>query len=170
MMERDVNLNLVYVILILLLALGATVIFYQMKYEKLKDDYESSFYLFNETIKNLSIKQKYMADNLSEFNVSTNRESVLVSRLEMKTKELESVSIELASVQNGLFECQQTADSLNVNLTFSKEILDKHAASINVMQDKIDRFKSDVNNGVSKDILLDDIQQLQDELNRLKSY
>ncbi len=168
-MERDVNLNLVYIILILLLALGATVIFYQMKYEKLKDDYESSVYSFNETMKNLSIKQKYMDNNLSEFNVSANRESVLVSRLEMKTKELESISMELSSVQKELFECQQTADLLNVNLTFSKEILDKHAASINAMQDKIDRLKIDVNSGVSKDVLLADIQQLQDELNRLKS-
>src|SRR3972149_10116921 len=57
-MQRDVNLNLIYIILILLLAIGGSLIFYQIKYEKLKSDYESSMSVFNESIKNLSVGQK----------------------------------------------------------------------------------------------------------------
>jgi len=169
-MQRDVNLNLIYIILILLLAIGGSVIFYQMKYEKLKSDYESSMSVFNESIKNLSIDQKKNYENTTELNVSASREYMLASKLEKKTKDLENTSIELASVQQQFFECQQISDSLNVNYTFSKTLLDRHAAAISKMQEDLDNLKSDVNRGATKDVLLTDIQQLQDELNKLKSY
>lgn len=169
-MQRDVNLNLIYVILVLLIALGGAVIFYQMRYEKLKADYESSIDVFNDTIKNFSISQKSLYENLSELNVSANREYVLASRLEKKTRDLENISIELASVQQDLFSCQRTADLLEVNYTFAKETLDRHAASISMMQDRLDRLKSGVYSGASNDALLSYIQQLQDEINKLKSY
>ena len=169
-MQRDVNLNLIYIILILLLAIGGSIIFYQMKYEKLKSDYESSMSVFNESIKNLSIDQKKNYENTTELNVSASREYMLASKLEKKTKDLENTSIELASVQQQFFECQQISDSLNVNYTFSKTLLDRHAAAISKMQEDLDNLKSDVNRGATKDVLLTDIQQLQDELNKLKSY
>ena len=169
-MQRDVNLNLIYIILILLLAIGGSVIFYQMKYEKLKSDYESSMSVFNESIKNLSIDQKKNYENTTELNVSASREYMLASKLEKKTKDLENTSIELASVQQQLFECQQISDSLNVNYTFSKTLLDRHAAAISKMQEDLDNLKSDVNRGATKDVLQTDIQQLQDKLDKLKSY
>ena len=169
-MQRDVNLNLIYIILILLLAIGGSVIFYQMKYEKLKSDYESSMSVFNESIKNLSVDQKKLYENITELNVSASREYMLASKLEKKAKDLENTSIELASVQQQFFECQQISDSLNVNYTFSKTLLDRHAAAISKMQEDLDNLKSDVNRGATKDVLLTDIQQLQDELNKLKSY
>src|SRR3989304_6275493 len=169
-MQRDVNLNLIYIILILLLAIGGSVIFYQMKYEKLKSDCESSMSVFNESIKNLSVDQKKLYENITDLNVSASREYMLASKLEKKAKDLENTSIELASVQQQLFECQQISDSLNVNYTFSKTLLDRHAAAISKMQEDLDNLKSDVNRGATKDVLLTDIQQLQDELNKLKSY
>ena len=169
-MQRDVNLNLIYIILILLLAIGGSVIFYQMKYEKLKSDYESSMSVFNESIKNLSIDQKKNYENTTELNVSASREYMLASKLEKKTKDLENTSIELASVQQQFFECQQISDSLNVNYTFSKTLLDRHAAAISKMQEDLDNLKSDVNRGATKDVLQTDIQQLQDKLDKLKSY
>ncbi len=169
-MQRDVNLNLIYIILILLLTIAGSVVFYQMKYEKLKSEYESSMSVFNENIKNLSVAQKKNYENITELNVSASRESILATRLEKKTKDLENISIELASVQQQFFECQQTSDSLNVNYTFSRTLLERHAAAISKMQDDLDNLKSDVNRGAAKDLLQTDIQQLQDELNKLKSY
>ncbi len=49
MMERDVNLKLIYIILILLLALVGTSVFYQIRYNDMKSGYERSF----EDIKNI---------------------------------------------------------------------------------------------------------------------
>lgn len=169
-MQRDVNLNLIYIILILLLAIGGSVVFYQMKYEELKSDYESSMSVLNDSIQNLSIDQKKLYKNITELNVSASREYMLASKLDRKTKDLENISIELAAVQQQFFECQQISDSLNVNYTFSKTLLDRHEAAISKMQEDIDNLKSDVNRGAAKDVLMTDIQQLQDELNKLKSY
>lgn len=170
LMERDVNLNLVYIILILLFALGGTAIFYQIKYQELKADYQKSFKTLNETIKNLSETQKGLYDDLGELNVSADRESALAARLEKKTGELDNISIELASVQQELFEYQQKYESLSVDYTITNEILNRHKESIGIMQGKIDRLKNDVENSASKDVILQDIQQLQDELNNFKSY
>jgi len=168
-MERDINLNLVYIILILLVALGGTVIFYQLKYETLRSECESSLAALNETIRNLSPGQENLYENLSELNVSEKRESVLASRLEMKTRQLEDLSIEFASVQQRFFECRRDYDALNVNYTFLEDTLDRHTALVSLMQDKLEKLRSDVYAGASRDVLLDDIQQVQDVLNRLKS-
>lgn len=57
MMERDVNLKLIYIILILLLALVGTSVFYQIRYNDMKSGYERSFEDINHTLKDLMIKQ-----------------------------------------------------------------------------------------------------------------
>ncbi len=169
-MQRDVNLKLVYIILILLLALGGITIFYQIKYEELKSDYEASFDAMNSTINDLTGRQKDLYANLSGLNVSANREYVLASRLEKKNQELENISRELARVQQELFEYQQNYDYLSVNYTIASDILTRNMATVDEMQAKIDTLKYDVQNSASRDILLQDIQQVQNELNRLKSY
>lgn len=153
-----------------MIALVGTVIFYQLKYEKLKADREASFDIFNNTIKNLTIRQKELYNNLSEINVSANREYALISKLVTKTQELENISKELAHAQQELFEYQQKYDYLNVNYTIASGILNKNKESVGKLQEKIDRLKYDVENSASKDIILQDIQQLQDELNKLKTY
>jgi len=169
-MERDVNIKLIYIILILLLALGGSTILYQIKYDNMKESYEQTFREYNATFENLSAKQTPYYENISDLNVSLDRENVLASKLETKTKELETVSRELAKVQQELFESQQNYDTVNVNYSYANEILNRHTDSIGEMQAKIDRLRIDVENNASEDVLLKDITALQTELNTLKSY
>ena len=162
-MERDVNLKLVYIILILLLALVGTSIFYQIRYNDLKSGYERSFEDLNDTLKNLY-------NNISEVNVSANRELALAEKLETKTHELEDISREIASLKQELFECQQNYDAASTNSTILNEVLAEHTASIGRLQEKIDRLKTDVENDAQKSVILEDISKLQTELNALKNY
>ncbi|VVB87852.1 Uncharacterised protein [uncultured archaeon] len=168
-MERDVNLRLIYIILVLLLALVGTSVFYQMRYNSLKSDYESSFNYMNETIKNLTLNQEDLYSNISDLNVSTNRENALASRLDMKNRELENISTELASVQQKLFECQNNYDVLSANSTFMNQLLAKHAGAIGSMQDLINTLKTDVLNNASNSNILHDIENLQTQLNTLNT-
>ncbi len=162
-MERDVNLKLVYIILILLLALVGTSVFYQIRYNDLKSGYERGSEVLNDTLKNLY-------NNASEVNVSENRELALAAKLETKTHELENISREIASLKQELFECQQNYDATSTDCTILDEVLAKHKASIGRLQEKIDRLKTDVENDAQKSVILDDISKLQTELNALKSY
>ncbi len=166
-MERDVNLKLVYIILILLLALVGIAVFYQIRYNDLKSDYERTF---EDTVKNITIKQKNLYNNISETNVSTNRELALSAKLETKTNELENISREIASLKQELFECQQNYDAASTNSTILNEVVTEHTASIGRLQEKIDRLKTDVENDTQKSVILEDISKLQTELNALKSY
>lgn len=169
-MERDVNVKLIYIILILLLALGVTAILYQVRYDNMIKNYERTFKEYNETFANLSASQKSLYTNISDLNLSLDRENVLASKLETKTQELEKVSRELAITQQKLFDSQQNIDTLNVNYGYSKELLNRNIASIGKMQAKIDRIRSHVETNASSDVLLKDIDDLQTELNNLKSY
>ncbi len=169
-MERDVNLKLIYIILILLLALVGTSVFYQMRYSSLRADYERSFNDMNQTIRNLTSDQRDLYSNISEFNISANREIALAARLEKKNLELEKISMELASIQQELFECRKNYDELSVNTTIADELLAKHAESIGRLQEKIDRLRTDVDNDAQKSVIIEDINKLQNELNSLKTY
>ena len=169
-MERDVNLKLVYIILILLLALVGTSVFYQIRYNGLKSGYERTFEDFNDTLKNITIKQKDLYNNISEINVSADRELALAAKLETRIRELEDINRELASLKQELFECQQNYDTASTNSTILNEVLAKHTASIGRLQEKIDRLKTDVENDAQKSVILEDISKLQTELNALKSY
>ena len=168
-MERDVNIKLIYIILILLLALGASTVFYQLRYNNLKETYEQTFRQYNETFTNLSTEQKLLYTNINDVNVSLERENVLISKLETKTKELETVSIELARVQQKLFEYQQNYDTISVNNSYANEILNRHFDIIAKMQGKLDRIRLDVENNASMDVILKDITALQADLDNLKS-
>ena len=169
-MERDVNIKLIYIIVILLVALGATTILYQLRYNNLKETYEQTFMQYNETYKNISTKQKSLYTNINELNVSLERENLLISKLETKTKELETVSTELARVQQQLFEYQQKYDMMSVNNSYANEILNRHIDIIGKMQAKLDRLRIDVENNASEDVLFKDITALQTDLENLKSY
>jgi chromosome segregation ATPase len=172
-MERDVNIKLIYIILILLLALGGTAILYQLRYDNMRDSYEQSFREYNKTFANISSNQKSFYSNISDINVSYERENVLVSKLETKTKELETVSRELANVQQQLFENEGKFDAMNLNSSYANEILNRHTISIGKMQAKIDNLNTHietyVENKASKDVLLKDISEIQTELDKLKS-
>ncbi len=170
MMERDVNLKLIYIILILLLALVGTSVFYQLRYNDMKSGYEKSFEDFNHTLINLTIKQKDMYYNISELNVSANRELALAAKLDTKTRELEEINRELSSLQQELFECQQNYDTANTNNLISNEVLAKHTASIGRLQGLIDTLKTDVKNDAQKTVILQDIDNIQNELSKLKTY
>lgn len=169
-MERDVNIKLIYIILILLLALGGTTMLYQVRYDTMRESYEQTFREYNKTFANISEKQKSLYSNISDLNVSLERENVLVSKLETKTKELETVSRELARVQQQLFENEGKYDAMTLNNSYANEILNRHINTIGKMQAKIDRLRTDVENNASGDVLLNDIKALQTELNNLKSY
>ncbi len=170
MMERDVNLKLVYIILVLLLALAGTSVFYQMRYENMKSGYERSFEEMNHTLKDIMIEQNDLYNNISELNVSANREVALAEKLELKTVELETLSGELSTLQQQLFECRQNIDVLYINNTFSNELLAKHAVSVGRLQGKIDNLQTDVENDEPKSVILQDIDDIKNELNMLKSY
>ncbi len=170
MMERDVNLKLIYIILILLLALVGTSVFYQIRYNDMKSGYERSFEELNHTLKDLTTRQKDMYYNISELNVSVSREIALAQKLEMKTSELENTSRELSFLQQQLFECQQNSDLLYVNSTFSNRLLAEHAASVERLQKKIDTLKTDVEKDAQKSVILEDIKNIQTELDTLRSY
>ncbi len=170
MMERDVNLKLVYIILVLLLALAGTSVFYQMRYENMKSGYERSFEEMNHTLKDIMIKQKDLYYNISELNVSANREVALAAKLELKNVELENMSRELSAIQQQLFECRQDLDVLYINNTISNELLAKHEVTVGRLQGKIDNLQTDVENGEPKSVILADIDSIRNELNMLKSY
>lgn len=170
MMERDVNLKLVYIILILLLALVGTSVFYQIRYNDMKSGYERTFEDFNDTLKNITIKQKDLYSNISELNVSVNRELVLAAKLDTKTHELEDISRELSSLQQEFFECQQNFDLASTNSTILNEVLAKHTASIGRLEIMIDTLETDVKNDAQKTVILQDIYNIQNELSKLKTY
>ncbi len=169
-MERDINLKLIYIILVLLIALVGISVFYQTRYDGMKSDYEKYFEDMNETIKNIAIKQKSLYSNISELNVSADREIALAQRLEAKSFELQNISRELASVQQQLFDCRQMYDETSTNCTTLDEVLTNHRESAGRLQGKIDRLEADVENEEPKSVILDDIHNLQAELNILKSY
>lgn len=170
MMERDVNIKLIYIILVLLVALVGTSVFYQMRYNDMKAGYERSFEGLNHTLKDLTTKQKDMYYNISELNVSVSREIALAQKLETKTLEFEDLSREFSSIQQQLFECQQNSDMLYVNSTFSTKLLAKHADSVQRLQKAIDTLKTDVEKDAQKSIILEDIKNIQAELDTLRSY
>lgn len=169
-MERDVNIKLIYIILILLLALGGTTMLYQVRYDNMRGSYEQTFKEYNETFANLSSEQKSLYSNISDLNVSLDRENELVLKLETKTKELETINRELARVQQQLFETEGKYDEMTVNNSYANEILNRHIDIIGKMQAKIDRLRTDVENNESSVIVLNDIKALQTELDNLKSY
>ncbi len=170
MMERDVNLKLVYIILVLLMALVVTSVFYQMRYDGLKSAYEIYSNNLNDTIKNLSMKQNALYYNISELNVSADRELALAEKLEAKSDELENISRQLALTQQELFDCRQMYDESNTSCTILNEVLANHMETAGRLQGKIDRLKTDVENDEPKSVILEDIDNLQAELNMLKSY
>lgn len=169
-MERDVNIKLIYIILILLLALGGTTILYQVRYDNMRGSYEQTFMEYNKTFANLSSKQKSLYSNINDLNVSLERENELVLKLESRTKELETASRELARVQQQLFEYEGKYDAMTVNNSYANEILNRHINIIGKMQAKIDRLRANVENNASSDVLLNDIKAVQTELDNLKSY
>ncbi len=168
-MERDFNLKLIYIIFVLLLALAGISVFYQMRYENMKSGYERSFEEMNHTLKDI-IKQNDLNHNISDPNLSANREIALAAKLELKTVELENISRELSTIQQQLFECQQNTDMQYVTNTYSNELLAKHAVSVGRLQEKLDRLRTDVENDDPKSVILQDIDDIQNELNILKSY
>lgn len=168
-MERDVNIKLIYIILILLLALVGTTVFYQTRYDNLKENYEQTFREYNRTYANISAAQKSLYSNISDLNVSIDRENALIQKLEQKSKELETVSTELAVAQQQLFESRQNLDTMSVNSSYANEILNRHKAIIGKMQAKLDTLRIDVETNKSQDIVLDDITALETELDNLKS-
>jgi len=151
-MERDVNLKLVYIILILLLALVGTSIFYQIRYNDLKSGYERTFEDLNDTLKNLY-------NNISEVNVSANRELALAEKLETKTHELEDISREIASLKQELFECQQNYDTVSTSCTVSNEVLHR----------LIGKLKTDVENGANTTVIQQDFKNIDTELKAINS-
>ncbi|MBU3965977.1 MAG: hypothetical protein KKG76_01170 [Euryarchaeota archaeon] len=153
-----------------MVALGATTILYQLRYNNIIETYEQTFEQYNETYKNLSTKQKSLYTNINELNVSLEREKLLILKLETKTKELETVSTELARVQQQLFDYQQKYDMMSVNNSYANEILNRHIDIIGKMQAKLDRLRIDVENNASGDVLLKDITALQTDLDNLKRY
>ncbi len=159
MMERDVNIKLIYIIMILLLALVGTSVFYQIRYNDMKSGYERTFEDFNDTLKNITIKQKDLYSNISELNVSANRELALASKLDTKTHELEDISRELASLQQEFFECQQNYDTVSTGWAVSNKVL----------QRLIGTLKSDVENGANETVILQDLKNIDTELKTLKS-
>ncbi len=159
MMERDFNLKLIYIILILLLALVGTTVFYQMRYNGMKSGYEKSFEDLNNTMINLTIEQKDMYHNISELNVSVNRELALAAKLETKTHELEDINRELYSLQQELFECQKNYDTVSTGWAVSNKVL--HTL--------IGRLKTDVENGANETVIMQDFKNIDTELNALKS-
>lgn len=158
-MERDVNLKLVYIILILLLALVGTSVFYQIRYNDLKSGYEKSFKDFNDTLKNITIKQEDLYYNISELNVSANRELALAAKLETRTLELEDINRELASIKQALFECQQNYDTVSTNSAVSNKIL----------QRLIGTLKNDIENGANETVIQQDFKNIDTELKSLNS-
>lgn len=153
-----------------MLALVGTSVFYQMRYNDMKSGYERSFEDLNHTLKDLTIKQKDMYYNISELNVSANRELAFAAKLETKTRELEEINRELSSLQQELFECRQNYDTANTNRMISNEVLAKHTASVGRLQGMIDRLRTDVENDAQKTVILQDIDNIRTELNTLKSY
>lgn len=168
-MERDVNIKLIYIILILLLALGGTTILYQLRYDNMRDSYEQTFREFNKTFQNMSSDQKLLYSNISDLNVSLDREYVLSSKLETKTKELETANRELARLQQQLFENEGKYDAMTLNSSYANEILIRHDKYIGNIDVKIDDLKFHVKENASEDILLNDISEIEKELVRLKS-
>lgn len=172
-MERDVNIKLIYIILILLLALGGTTILYQLRYDNMRDSYEQTFREYNKTFANMSSNQRSLYSNISDLNVSLERENVLASKLETKTKELETVSRELAMIQQQLFENEGKYDAMTLNNSYANEILNRHTKYIGIMQARIDdleiHIETHVEDNASKDILLKDLSEIQTELDKLKS-
>ena|SRR4030067_2738582 len=172
-MERDVNIKLIYIILILLLALGGTTILYQLRYDNMRAAYEQTFREYNKTFENMSSDQKLYYSNISDLNVSLERENVLSSKLETKTKELETANRELARLQQQLFENEGKYDAMTLNSSYANEILNRHTKYIGNMQARIDDLKihieTHVKDTASKDVLLNDISEIQTELNKLKS-
>jgi len=172
-MERDVNIKLIYIILILLLALGGITILYQLRYDNMRDSYEQTFMEYNKTFANMSSNQRSLYSNISELNVSYERENVLASKLEAKTKELETVSRELAIVQQQLFENEGKYDAMSLNSSYANEILNRHAKYIGNMQARIDdldiHIRTHVEDNAPKDVLLNDLSKIQTELDKLKS-
>lgn len=159
MMERDVNLKLVYIILILLLALVGTSVFYQIRYNGMKSDYERTFEDCNDTLKNITIKQKNLYNNISEINVSANRELALAAKLETKTHELEDISREIATLKQELFECQQNYDTVSTSCAVSNEVL----------QILIGKLKTDVENGANETVIQQDFKNIDTELKTINS-
>ena len=172
-MERDVNIKLIYIILILLLALGGTTILYQLRYDNMRDTYEQTFREYNKTFQNMSSNQKLLYSNISDLNVSLERENVLSSKLEAKTKELETANMELARVQQQLFENEGKYDAMTLNSSYANEILNRHTTYIVEMQAKIKDLEknitANVEDNATKEILLNNTLEIQTELNRLKS-
>jgi hypothetical protein len=158
-MERDVNIKLVYIILILLLALVGTSVFYQIRYNDMKSGYEKSFEDFNDTLKNITIKQEDLYNNISEINVSANREIALAAKLETKTREFEEISRELSYLQQELFECQQNYDMVSTSSAVSNKIL----------QRLISTLKNDVENGANETVIQQDFKNIDAELKSLNS-
>lgn len=169
MMERDVNIKLIYIILILLIALGGITIFYQIKFDHLRESYETTFNEYNRTFSNMSYQQNSLYSNISELNVSIDRENALVLKLEERNKELEAVTTELARVQQQLFESRQNLDALSVNTNYANELLNKHKSIIKNMQADLDTLRIDVETNKSRDKILDDIEALETDLYDLKS-
>lgn len=161
---------MVYIIMILLLALVGTSVFYQIRYNDMKSGYERTFEDFNDTFKNITIKQKDLYSNISELNVSVNRELALAAKLDTKTHELEDISRELASLQQEFFECQQNFDMASTNSTILNEVLAKHTASIGRLEIMIDTLETDVKSDEQKTVILQDIYNIQNELIKLKTY
>jgi TPP-dependent trihydroxycyclohexane-1,2-dione (THcHDO) dehydratase len=159
MMERDVNIKFIYIILILLLALVGTSVFYQIRYNDMKTGYERSFENFNHTLINLTIKQKDLYSNISEINVSADRELALAAKLETRTLELEEISRELASLKQELFECQQNYDTVSTSCAVSNKIL----------QRLIGTLKYDVENGANETVIQQDFKNIDTELKAFKS-
>ena len=159
MMERDVNIKLIYIILILLLALVGTSVFYQMRYDDMKSGYERTFEDLNDTLNNLKIIQKDLYYNISEINVSANRELTLAAKLETKTREIEEINRELSSLQQELFECQQNYDTVSTSCTVSNKVL----------QRLISTLKTHVENGANETVIQQDFKNIDTELQTLKS-
>ena len=159
MMEQDVNLKLIYIIMILLLALVGTSVFYQIRYNDLKSGYERSFEDFNHTLINLTMKQKDLYSNISEINISANRELAIAAKLDTKTRELEDISRELASSKQELFECQQNYDTVSTSWAVSNKVL----------QRLIGKLRTDVENGANETIIQQDFKNIDTELKAIKS-
>ncbi|HID27037.1 MAG TPA: hypothetical protein EYP22_04290, partial [Methanosarcinales archaeon] len=101
-MKRDLNLNLIQTIVILLFLIVISAIYFQHAYSELSEDYYNTTSELNKTIETFMKEQKFIEEKLKELNTSKERESALGEKYTTLRTEKENLEKELAKTQEEL--------------------------------------------------------------------
>lgn len=151
-MKRDLNLNLIQTIVILLFLIVISAIYFQHAYSELSEDYYNTTSELNKTIETFMKEQKFIEEKLKELNTSKERESALGEKYTTLRTEKENLEKELAKTQEELGRVYTQLENTRNELDTTKRELESTRSERDSYKSQLDEANKKIE-GLNQDLI-----------------